>query len=294
MPTVVSLDGRLVPPDQAVVSVLDRGFLLGESVYEVLRTYGGTPFEEGPHLARLAGSARLAALPLPWDEARLGAEVRRAVSASLGGDPPDPAAAPWNVGERSARLVVTRGGGEAAPGVPPRVIVIAEPLRAPPRAAYRDGVAAILSPVDRGGDEPAAKTGARLAHARAQRAAREAGAHEALFLGSDGTVTEGASSNLFAVRGGRLLTPPLEAGLLAGVTRAVVLRLARAAGLPVTEERLDPAALRTADELFITSTAREVLPVVRLEGAPVGDGRPGPVTRRLHAAFRRLAGGPTL
>jgi branched-chain amino acid aminotransferase len=294
MPAVVNVHGRLGPPEEATVPVLDRAFLLGESVYEVLRTYGGILFEEATHLSRLAGSARLTGLALPWDEAGLRDELRRTVEASLGGDPSEPEAAPWNAGERTARIVVTGGGGEAAPEVAPRVIVIADRLRGPPRAAYQRGVAAILSPVARGLDEPAAKTGARLAQARAQRAAREAGANEALFLAPDGTVTEGASSNLFAVTAGRLVTPPLEAGLLAGVTRSVVLRLAREAGLPVAEARLAPAALRAADECFITSTVREVLPVVRLDRAAIGDGRPGPVTRTLHAAFRRLAGGPTL
>ncbi|HYG68431.1 MAG TPA: aminotransferase class IV, partial [Anaeromyxobacteraceae bacterium] len=111
MPLVVNLDGRLVPPAEAKVSVFDRGFLYGDSVYEVLRTYGGRPFEVGPHLARLAHSAARIGLAPPWDAARTEAEIARTLQASRGHDPSDPEAAPWNVGERYVRVVMTRGAG---------------------------------------------------------------------------------------------------------------------------------------------------------------------------------------
>jgi branched-chain amino acid aminotransferase len=289
MPTVIDLDGLLLPPAEARLPVLDRGLLQGDSVYEVLRTYGGRPFELHLHLARLARSAALAGLELPWDEARCAAELERTLAASLGGDAVDPEAAPWNLGERSVRVLMTRGGGELAPEVPPAAVIIAEPLHGPPRRAYRDGVKVLLVEADRGRIDPAAKTGNRLTHVLALRAARAAGAHEALFVDAAGRVTEGTSSNLFAVVGGRLVTPPLAAGILEGVTRGVVLALARREGVPVVEAPLEAGELSRADELFITSTAREVLPATRLGPALVGDGRPGPVTARLHAAFRRLA-----
>lgn len=289
MPTVIDLDGRLLPPGEARLPVLDRGVLLGDSVYEVLRTYGGRPFEAGLHLERLARSAALAGLALPWDRARCAAELERTLAAARGAEAPDPAAAPWNEGERSVRILMTRGGGEAAPDVPPAAVIIAEPLRGPPLRAYQEGVQVIVVEAERGRVDPAAKTGSRLTHVLAHRAAQAAGAHEALFADAAGDVTEGTSSNLFAVLRGKLVTPPLAAGILEGVTRGVVLRLARQAGLPVEERALPAAALAAADELFITSTAREVLPATRLGGAAVGDGRPGPVTRRLHAAFRALA-----
>lgn len=293
MPTVVNMDGALVPPERAVVSVFDRGFLYGDSVYEVVRTYRGQPFELDRHLARLARSADRLALPLPWDEARTRAEVARALTASLGGDAPDPAAAPWNAGQRALRIVMTRGAGELgldpALAVDPRALVIAMPLRAPPLAAYRDGVALRIVGIRHDAPEAVdtqAKTGAHLANVLAVAEARRAGAHEALLLDRDGFVTEGASSNVFAVRGGTLLTPPLEAGILEGVTRAVVLELAREAALQVREAPLRPEALGSADELFVTSSAREVLPATQLDGRPVGSGRVGPVTTRLHSLFR--------
>jgi len=289
MPTVVNLDGRLVEPAEARVSVFDRGFLQGDSIYEVLRTYGGHLFEPAAHLARLARSAARARLDLPWSAERCLEELARTVKASLGGDPADAEAAPWNVGERSVRVVMTRGGGEAAPDVPPAAVVIAERLAAPPHRAYRDGVALVAVEVDRSADDPTVKTGARLGHAHALRLARAAGAHEALFADARGLISEGTSSNVFLVRRGQLATPPIGSGLLEGVTRGLVLRLAHQEGIPVAEAPLHRADLASADELFVTSTGREILPAASLDGRAVGGGRPGPVTQQLHAAFRRLA-----
>lgn len=293
MSAVVSIDGVLGPAAEARVPALDRGFLAGDQVYEVVRTYGLVPFELDAHLDRLARSAARIALDLPWTAARLAAEVRRAVEASRGGDAPDPAAAPWNHGERGVRLVVTRGAGPEAValGLPPgpRVLVFALPLLAPPLAAYREGVACVLVAPRAARVEPGAKTGSHLAEALAARDAAAAGAHEALLVDAEGRVTEGASSNLFAVRGGRLWTPPADAAILPGVTRALVLALAAEAGLPAEERPLAAGEVRAADELFLTSTSRELLPVTRLDGLPVGDGRPGPVTRALHARYRGAA-----
>jgi len=290
---VVNLDGALVPAAQAAISVFDRGFLSGDQVYEVVRTYGLAPFALPEHLARLQRSADRIGLPLPWEPARLEAALRQTVEASRGGDLADPAAAPWNRGERSVRLVITRGAAEEARGygvVPgPRVILAATPLCGPPEAAYREGVACILVRARVARSDPGAKTGGHLAEALAARDAAAAAAHEALLLDAAGQVTEGASSNLFLVAGGRLATPPLAAGILPGVTRGLVLALARAAGLEVEERPLGPGDLRAAQELFLTSTSREILPVSRLDGAPVGGGGVGPVTARLHALFRAQA-----
>lgn len=301
MTTVVNLDGKLVPPAEATISVFDRGFLYGDSVYEVVRTYGRRPFELEAHLARLARSAARLALTLPWDPARIRRELLRTIEAA---PPPavDPEAAPWNQGQLSLRLVMTRGSGELgldpALAVDPRALVIASPLRAPPLAAYREGVACRIVGVRHDAPEAAdavAKTGAHVANVLAVREARAAGAHEALLLGHGGQVTEGASSNVFAVREGVLLTPPLAIGILAGVTRAVVLELAREAHLSVGEVPLRPEDLASADEVFVTSTAREILPVTTLDARPVGSGQVGGVTTRLAGLFRaradRAAGG---
>ena len=298
MTAAVSIDGVLVPAGEARVSVFDRGFLYGDSVYEVVRTYDLEPFEIGAHLARLAASAERIFLPLPWPGHRLEQEIRRVVDASRGGDEADPAAPPWNQGERAVRVVVTRGSGEMgldpALAREPLVAILALPLRGPPLAAYREGVSAWPfggpDAPPRGGD-PGAKTGEHLFHVLAMREARAHEGHEALLVDRAGCVTEGASSNVFAVRGDVLETPPLQAGLLAGVTRACVIELALELGIQVRERALPLASLVDADEAFLTSTVREILPLVRVGGRPVGAGAPGPVTARLHASFRYRAGG---
>jgi branched-chain amino acid aminotransferase len=298
LPTLVNLDGELVPPDRARVSVFDRGFLHGDSVYEVIRTYRGRPFELDAHLRRLAHSAERIAFAPRWDSRRTAEELERTLraAAALPAAPADPDGAPWNAGEWSARVLMTRGAGEIgldpALAVDPLAVIIVQPLSGPPARAYAEGVKVILATAPRPPKEtvdPTAKTGARLPHVLAMREARAAGAHEALLLDAQGRVTEGCSSNLFAVRAGRLLTPPLAAGILEGVTRGVVLELACAGGLEAEEAMLSPKDLETAGEVFLTSTAREILPVTRVGDAMVGDGRPGTVTLRLHRAFRRLA-----
>jgi branched-chain amino acid aminotransferase len=301
MPAVVNMDGALVAPRDAVVSVFDRGFLYGDSVYEVIRTYRARPFHVETHLARLARSAARLALPLPWTPERTREELLRTLSASLGGDPPDPDAAPWNAGQRSLRVVMTRGAGEIgldpALAVDPRALVIATPLRGPPLDAYRMGVACrVVQHIRHDAPEAVdttAKTGAHLSNVLAVAEARAAGADEALLLDRDGYVTEGASSNVFVVRRGGVETPPLAAGILEGVTRGIVLALARQAGFEVREGPLRPADLAACDELFLTSTAREVLPVTVLDGRAVGGGAVGPVTAALHRLFREAADAAT-
>jgi branched-chain amino acid aminotransferase len=301
--TLVNLDGSLVSPQEAKVSVLDRGFLYGDSVYEVVRTYGGVPFELDAHLARLAHSAERIGLTPKWDAARTRAEIERTLAAIRAhhdrGEPAVPDAAPWNRGERYIRVIMTRGAGEIgldpALAVDPVAVIIVQPLHGPPARAYLDGVAVAIAGVRRAPPEavdPSAKTGAHLANVLAVKQASEAGAHEALLLDAGGFVTEGGSSNVFIVSAGRVRTPPLAAGILEGITRGLVLRLAREQGIAVEETPLRPEDLARADEIFITSTQREILPVTRIGDARVGDGRPGATTRRLHDAFRRFAGGP--
>jgi len=296
--TVVNVDGTIVPPSAARVSVFDRGFLYGDSVYEVIRTYGGRPFELDAHLARLRHSADRIGFDPKWDSSRTASEIARTVEASRGGDVPDHAAAPWNAGERYIRVVMTRGAGEIgldpALAVDPLALVIVQPLSGPPARAYVEGVKAAIVGVRRASPQaidPSAKTGAHLSNVLALKEARAAGAHEALLLDDRGFVTEGSSSNVFAVHRGRVLTPPLAAGILEGVTRGVVLRLARELGIAAEETPLRPEDLERADEVFITSTIREIVPVTRLGGGAVGSGHPGETTRRLHQAFRRLADG---
>ncbi len=287
MGRVVDIDGEIVPPERAVVSVFDRGFLYGDSVYEVLRTYRGKPFEMEAHLDRLQNSADLIALGLPVPRAVLVERIRHAIAA---------AANP----ESYVRIIITRGAGEIgldpALGRNPKTILIVRELTTPPPEAYEKGVAIALVGVVRNlrtAIDPAAKTGNYLNSVLALAEAKKVGANEAVMLDHAGRITEGANSNVFALGGGRLRTPALEIGLLAGVTRRVVLDLARKAGIPTEEAVLLPADLERADEVFITSTTREILPVVRIVASErawdVGRGEVGPVARRLLAAFREYA-----
>ncbi len=280
MGTKVCIDGELVDPEQAFVPVLDRGFLYGDSVFEVLRTYGGVPAPERRHLERLERScARVGiALPVPLDTVR--DEVHRTLAAA-------------DNEESWIRIVITRGAGPISFDVrsarAPRRIVIVQPLTTLPAEAYAEGVAVVTAITPRALDSsPAAgaKSSNYLTNLLATDSARQAGAHEALVLGPGGEVLEGATSNVFVVRQATVITPPLAMGILGGITRALVLEAAVAAGMPVSEGLLFPHDLYTAEEVFLTSSIREVLPVVRVDGVPVADGRPGEWTRRLHAAYR--------
>ncbi|RMG12437.1 MAG: aminotransferase [Deltaproteobacteria bacterium] len=290
MATVVNLWGRLVPPEQAVISVFDRGFLYGDSVYEVLRSYRGEPFRMEAHLERLAASAERIALEIPWSRERLTEEIRRTLEA---------AANDREGRESYIRIIVTRGAGpiglDPALAEGPRVLVIVRPLEQPPPEAYQRGVEVAIVGVRRNAKDavdPAAKTGNYLNNLLALKEARDRGAYEAIMLDAEGRIAEGSTSNVFLVRGGTLETPALETGILEGVTRREVLSVAEALGVPTRECYLRPEDLKQAEEAFLTSTIREILPVTRVDGAPVGSGRVGEVTRRIMAGFRERTGPP--
>lgn len=279
MPPIVSVNGELLRPEDAVVSVFDRGFLYGDSVYEVVRAYRGVPFELDAHLARLEGSAERIAMRLPVSLGELREETLRALRAS-------------GYDDAYLRLVVTRGSGEIGLDIalarsPVRVIFVQE-LNLPSPAAYSDGVRLALVSVRRNlraAIDPLAKTGNYLNSVLALAEARARGCYEAVMLDHRDCVTEGSSSNIFAVTGGVLITPPLEVGILNGVTRSVVLRVAERANVQVLELPLTEPILRRADEVFITSSIREIVPVVAVDDAEIGGGRPGPVYRKVQALF---------
>jgi branched-chain amino acid aminotransferase len=282
---VVVLDGRRCPPGEATVSVFDRGFLYGDSVFETLRTYGGAPFELDEHLRRLESSAARVYIPLPIAREQLRAEVLDAIAAA-------------GNAESYVRLMITRGEGQLgldpALAERPRRVIIVQPLQPPPPEQYDSGIAAISYRTERVVDATSAqgaKIGNYLISVLAMRQARLAGAHEALIQDGQGRILEGASSNVFVVQRGTLVTPGVEAGILAGITRAHLLELAAELGLPSELKTLELGAVLAADELFISSSIRELLAVVRLDGQTIGTGKPGPIYRRLLAAFRQRARG---
>lgn len=269
----VWLDGDVVPLEQARISPLDRGFLAGDGMFETLRCYRGKPFLLPEHLDRLALAGKELALPVPGREvlARAVAEVLRANA----------------LAEARVRITVTRGAGPGelwAEG-PPTVLVAAWPVEVPAGLYVRG--AAVVTSAQRVPARAHPKSTSFQAHVLAKAEARRANAWEALLLNDRGEVAEGATSNVFALLDGALVTPPVEAGALAGITRQVVLRLAQPAlCLAAREDTLRPGDLHAARELFLTSSVAEIVPVVRVDGQAVGDAHPGPVTRAVLAAYR--------
>ncbi len=287
MAGAVSVNGRITSERDAVVPVFDHGFLYGEGVYEVCRSYRGRIFLLDRHLRRLRQSAQLIALDVPFDDTALGARIDQTMDAA--------GLLPWRDDGADAyvRILLTRGVGEltydprACPD--PTLVVIARPHTAPPAHVYEDGVGVAIVDIER--NRPAAlnpliKSNNLLNNAMAMQRALAEGAFEAVMLNHQGGIAECSQSNLFVVTQGRVVTPPVSAGLLAGITRAFVLELCEGLSIRADEAAMSPADLRAADEAFLTSTTRELVPVVRVDAAAIGTGRPGPTTCRLLAAFR--------
>jgi len=288
MPTRVLIDDAIFDEATASISIFDRGFLYGDSVYEVVRTYAGRPFELERHFARMEQTSRRIDLSLPPRETIVGELVRTLLAAGNS--------------ESYARIVVTRGVGDF--GLSPllargqnRLVIIVRPLAPPPEEQYERGLQMAIARTRRNPPQaldPALKTGNYLNNILALREAHEAGADDAILLDLHGRVTEGTTSNVFFVQRGVLVTPPLALGMLEGVTRGLFIEIARAEGLMVREEPHGPEALAAADEVFMTSTLREAMPVTSLlflespgdQVRKVGNGMPGPMSRRLRAAFR--------
>ena len=285
MTTRIAINGVISEETNARISVLDRGVLYGDSIYEVLRTYGGRPWALDEHLERLHRSAALLGFGCPPPPERLAAEIEAVLGAS--GNP--------QAGRESyLRLIITRGAGPIglAPQLasePARVVIVTE-LHLLPAAFYEQGVAVRLVSAAAGSAIAicgGAKSGNYLPNILALGEAQAHGAHEALLLDAAGRVAEGSSSNIFAVLDDVLHTPALDVGILEGITRHKVIALARANGHVVREGELRPADLRRASEIFLTSTLREVLPVTQVDDWVVGTGRPGAVARQLRAAYHR-------
>ncbi len=293
MSGIVYLNGRLVPAEKAVVSVFDRGFLYGDSVFETVRAYGPRLFALDDHFTRLLASARGVGIQLPVDRVDFGDILTRVLKANR------PADAGKTAGEADGdmliRLTVSRGiGAKPAPDPSgcerPTVVAFCRPLRPDP-AAWERGIHALVSPIVARPEavlSPTIKCGNFLPHILALAHARGAGADEAILLNARGRVAEGAVSNLFGVWRGALATPDAASGILPGVTRKKVLWLAREAGLSYQQRPIERAELATADELFMSNSGWQIMPVTTLDGRPVGDGTPGPVTRQLAEGFREM------
>ncbi|MFO0706978.1 MAG: D-amino-acid transaminase [Nitrospira sp.] len=279
MPALAFLNGRFVPWHEATVSIEDRGFQFGDGVYEVIRTYLGRPFELEAHLNRLDRSARELSLTQPYSHAQWASWIEQGIR---------DAAFP----EAKVYIQITRGVSprdHAFPmNVPPTVVMTIRELVPLPQQTRECGVIAKTCEDVRWG-RCDIKSVNLLANVLAREDAKQAGVFEAILV-KDGLVTEGSVSNVMAVQGGAVVTAPEGPRILSGVTRTVVLQLAREAGIPVREEFLSVESLLAAEEVFLTGTTVEVLGVVQVDRRTIGSGRPGPVTRALAGRWATLTG----
>ncbi len=287
----VSIDGRLHDAQTAVIPVYDRGFLYGDSVFESLRTAGGRTVDLDRHLERLARSAAALAFR-PTSTELVAGELAATLAAA--GHP-----------DSYARIMITRGDSPIgldpalATGAPRRVIVV-QPLKLPAPETYAGGLRVVVAKIERVSAralDPSVKSGNYLNGVLAVAEAKARGADDAILCNSAGDIAEGSASNVFVVRAGRVRTPAAAAGLLEGITRRRALELLAIAGMPVEQGRVTPDELRAADEIFLTSSIKGVMPVTVLDDRQVGGGGGGPVTRELMQRYADFlaevaAGGP--
>jgi branched-chain amino acid aminotransferase len=285
MAATVNVNGRISGERDAVISVFDHGFLYGEGIYETMRTYKGRPFLYDRHMRRLRNSARMIELDIPFTDEELADQIRDTTAATaLGGH------------EAYIRVLVTRGVGEltydlkATPT--PSFVVIVKPLPEPPAEWYERGVKVAMVDIVRNHPatvNPMIKSNNLLNQALASQQAFRKGAFEGVMRNYRGELTECTTANLFVVKQGVALTPPLESGLLPGITREFLFEVGRDRGIDVREQVLRDEDLFGADEAFLTSTTREALPIVTVDDRTIGSGTPGPVTKALLAGFRERA-----
>ena len=276
----IYIDGVFYPESEAKISVFDHGLLYGDGIFEGIRFYNGRVFKLEEHIDRLFDSARALALTIPLTKA----EMCEATLESCRQN---------GLRDGYIRLVVTRGVGDLGlnPKNCPRatVIIIAATIKLYPEELYQKGLTVVTCATRRlapGALSPAIKSLNYLNNIMAKIEAGNAG--EGLMLNEQGYVAEATGDNVFIVKNGQLFTPPVSAGALGGITRNVVIEIAREFGTPVSETNLTRYDLFTADEFFLTGTAAEIIPVVNLDSRPIGDGTPGPATAKFIARYREL------
>ncbi|MGH8046046.1 MAG: branched-chain-amino-acid transaminase [Chthoniobacterales bacterium] len=281
----VHIDGEFYEKEHAKISVFDHGLLYGDGVFEGIRFYNGRVFRLEEHINRLYDSARAICLTIPIDKAAMTAATIETIKKN-------------DLRDGYVRLVVTRGDGDLGlnPALCPKatIIIIAAKITLYPDSAYENGLMVVTCATRRiphGSLSPMVKSLNYLNNVLAKIESQNAGAGEGLMLNEQGYVAECTGDNVFIVKNGKIYTPPISSGALAGVTRAVVFELAAEAEISISEPDITRYDLWTADECFLTGTAAEIIPVVTLDRRDIGDGRPGPVTKRLMTRFHELTQG---
>lgn len=279
----IYLNDRFVKDEEAVISVFDHGFLYGDGVYETIRSYGSRIFMRDQHLARLRRSADAIGLTIPIPDLTWPDLLHESMARNNIGDA---------LQDAYLRITISRGAGDIGldPALcpTPTVVIMAKPLHPPTPEQYRTGVSLIVAKTRRNlpsALSPQIKATNFLNNILAKREAIAAGAFDSILLNWESHLTECTVSNLFFVQTRRLCTPALACGLLDGVTRDIVLSLAREARVPIDEGHFGIEAIHKADECFLTNTSMEVLPVTMVDGNQVGNGTPGTLTQGLHRLF---------
>jgi branched-chain amino acid aminotransferase len=280
--SLVYFNGSLVPPEEAKISIWDHGLLYGDGVFEGIRAYHGKVFRLDEHLKRLYESAAALMLSIPLSFEQMKKAVVETVRAN-------------ELRDAYIRLVVTRGVGDL--GLDPRkcpnptVFIIADQISLYPDEFYDKGLKVITCATRRNSPDaldPGIKSLNYLNNILAKIETIRAGVPEGIMLSSDGYVAECTGDNIFLVRGDEIMTPPVAVGNLRGITRQAVIEIIESEGLKLTEQAFRLLSVYAADEIFLTGTAAEIVPVVEVDGRPIGDGKPGPLTARLLEAFHTL------
>ena len=281
MATLININGQIMPPDQAFISVFDHGLLFGDSVYEVFTTCKGKLFAENEHLTRLKASAKAISLKIPFTDEYLLEEMQKTFDAAENS-------------ESYARMVITRGKGEIHISPlscnSPTMILYVKEAEKYPEEYYSKGIAIAVVSTKRNLKDslnPGIKTGNYLNSVLAIIEAEKLGAYDGLMLNSDGFVSECTTSNFYLVKNGGVKTADPGCGILVGITRKMLIEVARENGIAVQECKISPEEIPAVDELFITSTTKGVMPVTMCDGKKIGDGKPGPVSIKLRSLYQK-------
>lgn len=276
----VYLNGEFIKTQQALISPFDFAFLYGYGLFETIRVYNGFPFALGRHLNRLAKSAQIIKIPLPPIK-----ELKEASEKLIKIN---------NLKDAKMRITVSRGISEGSPqlnkATSPTVFIYSQPFKSYPLSFYRSGLKAVIleERVNQSSIFPQLKTTCFINRLLALKELKEKGVEEGFYLNFNNELTEATFSNVFLVKNGEIFTPPVECGLLPGITREIILEIAPFIGFEAREKAVKKEEIFEAEEIFITSSLREVMPVVEVEGKKIGTGRPGPVYQKIHQAYKAL------